>query len=304
MRTGFTLFLAILAIGFSNAQNSNAIFFSENGERFTVIINGLQQNDNPETNVKVTGLKPTAYKTRILFDNKNLGYIEKNIFLEESQEVTYVIKKKTENGKVRYFLRGFSMTDIPIAKSKPQHTGGSTTTTTTHTTTVKPPPPGSQVTVSFNVGGIGGNMGIDMNMFESTYHESTTYTTTTTTTTTSGGGGAAPRDHFLMPGYNGPIGCDWPMTEKDFAKAKESIASKSFDDSRLTIAKQIINSNCLLSKQVKDLMMLLSFEGSRLDLAKYAYGYTYDTGNYYKVNDAFTFESSIEDLNKFIEDQR
>ncbi len=31
-----------------------------------------------------------------------------------------------------------------------------------------------------------------------------------------------------------------------------------------------------------------------------AYGRTYDIGNYYKVNDAFTFESSIDELNGYI----
>ena len=36
------------------------------------------------------------------------------------------------------------------------------------------------------------------------------------------------------------------------------------------------------------------------DFAKYAYGYTFDLGNYYKLNDAFTFESSISELNNYV----
>ena len=47
-------------------------------------------------------------------------------------------------------------------------------------------------------------------------------------------------------------------------------------------------------------MLLFTFEDTRLDLAKYAYGHTFDIGNYYKLNDAFTFESSIDELNKYI----
>lgn len=46
--------------------------------------------------------------------------------------------------------------------------------------------------------------------------------------------------------------------------------------------------------------MLFSFEDTRLELAKYSYGYTYDIGNYYLLNDAFTFESTIEELDEFI----
>ncbi|MBK9515283.1 MAG: DUF4476 domain-containing protein, partial [Flavobacteriales bacterium] len=44
-----------------------------------------------------------------------------------------------------------------------------------------------------------------------------------------------------------------------------------------------------------------SFEDSKLDFAKYAYDRTYDIGNYFKVNDAFTFESSMDELNEFIQ---
>ena len=81
---------------------------------------------------------------------------------------------------------------------------------------------------------------------------------------------------------------------------KSSINSKTFEESKMTIAKQILNNNCLLSGQVREIMLLFTFEDSRLDFAKYAYGRTYDIGNYYKVNDAFTFESSIEDLDSYI----
>ena len=46
---------------------------------------------------------------------------------------------------------------------------------------------------------------------------------------------------------------------------------------------------------------VFSFEDSRLDFAKFAYDRTHDIGNYYKVNEGFTFESSIEELNDFIQ---
>jgi hypothetical protein len=47
-------------------------------------------------------------------------------------------------------------------------------------------------------------------------------------------------------------------------------------------------------------MLLFTFENNRLDFAKFAYAYTFDTGNYYLVNDAFTFETSIDELNAYI----
>jgi hypothetical protein len=105
---------------------------------------------------------------------------------------------------------------------------------------------------------------------------------------------------YVMPGYNGNVGCNgYPMTEARFNEVVQSIQAKSFDDSKFTMSKQVISSNCMTSNQVKRLMLLFSFEDTRLDLAKYAYGYTHDIGNYYQLNDAFTFESSIEELNEY-----
>jgi hypothetical protein len=64
---GFTC-MSILA----QAQ-SNAVLFTENGERFTVILNGLRQNDSPETNVRITGLNAEFYKLKVIFENTALG---------------------------------------------------------------------------------------------------------------------------------------------------------------------------------------------------------------------------------------
>jgi hypothetical protein len=94
------------------------------------------------------------------------------------------------------------------------------------------------------------------------------------------------------------------MPRPDFEQALQSIRSKNFEDSKFTLAKQIISTNCLLSSQVKEIMLLFSFEDTRLDFAKYAFSYTLDLGNYFKVNDAFKFESSIDELNTYIQSYR
>ena len=54
-----------------------------------------------------------------------------------------------------------------------------------------------------------------------------------------------------------------------------------------------------LCKQIKELMELMSFEETKLELAKFAWHHNLDKGNYYQLNDAFGFESSIEELNKY-----
>ena len=90
------------------------------------------------------------------------------------------------------------------------------------------------------------------------------------------------------------------MTNNDFAQAKESLRREWFENTRLETAKQIIDRSYFTSQQVKEMILLFTFENNRLDIAKYAYGKTVDKGNYFMVNDAFTFNNNKEALKEYI----
>ena len=90
------------------------------------------------------------------------------------------------------------------------------------------------------------------------------------------------------------------MNNIDFTQAKESLRREWFENSRVTAAKQIIDQNYFTSQQVKEMVLLFTFENNRLDIAKYAYGRTIDKGNYFMVNDAFTFNNNKEALKEYI----
>lgn len=306
----YLLFVAAtLSISSIFAQVSNLILFTEQGEQFTVILNGIKQNDRPETNVKVTGLNAPNYKLKVIFVNKSIGDMDKTVFVDAGSEITYAIKK---NAQGVYTLR--LQSTVPMAQSMPPsahqsvvmyHSTPTVVQQSTTTTTTYGEP--DNVNINVGIGGVG--MNVNVNGMDG--YGSTQTTTTTTTTTSSSSNYDQPvqqqpqhqqqqQNVYSMPGYNGPVGCPWPLSRQDFDGVKNSISSKSFDETKLTIAKQVIASNCLLSGQVKEIMMLFSFEETRLDLAKYAYGYTFDIGNYYKVNDAFSFSSSIDELNSYI----
>jgi hypothetical protein len=105
-----------------------------------------------------------------------------------------------------------------------------------------------------------------------------------------------------MPGYEGPTGCPEPtLAPPEFQEAKQTIQHQSFSSSMMTTARQVIANNCLRTSQVEALMRLFSFESDKLALAKFAYPYTYDQGNYYRLNDTFSFESSIRELDEYLQ---
>lgn len=308
-----TLFILLLFSLLSNAQqNTNLVFFSEQGQQFYVILNGIQQNANPETNVRVTNLIQPYYKVKVKFADGITSDIDKTLNFNPGTETTYSIKS---NNKGEIVLRW--MSEVPIQEA-PRPIGGQNvivyhdtplSTTVTQTTvisnTTTNPGSSDQMNVGINVndpvnGGANINMNINVNETGMNTQTQSTTTTYSSTTTTSGNVGTVQQSGYVMPGYNGNVGCNgYPMTDVRFNEVVQSIQAKNFDDSKLTMAKQVINTNCMTSSQVKRLMLLFSFEDTRLDLAKYAYGYTYDIGNYYQLNDAFTFESSIDELNTY-----
>ena len=315
----FILLMAIFFLTISGfSQKTNLVFFTEQGERFYLVLNGVQQNTEPQTNVLVTGLPAPSYKVKILFEDTQLGEIDKNLMFGQGTETTFCVKRNNKNEWViRY------MNEVPVAQAPapaPERV------VIVYSATPPPPPPAptaivvsqttsTTTTNSAPVGGVGVGIsvhdneeGVDVNMNVGGMTGSSSTTTTSTTMTSTVVATSvppAPVMHeeppaYKMPGYSGPIGCPWPMSPEEFYQVKGSIESKSFDDSKLIIAKQVIGANCLLCSQVKEIMLLFSFEDTRLELAKYAYGYTYDLGNYYRLNDAFTFESTIEELNQYI----
>jgi hypothetical protein len=235
---------------------TSLIFFSEKGEHFSVKLNGILQNEKPETNIKITSVPAFFYKVNILFENPKIPEINKTLSFQEGSETSFTIRK---NKKGSYMVR--FMQQVPYNQ-------------------LENSPPDQDV-IMFRTVPAGESIEINRQNTYTPHHQ-----------------------HYEMPGYTGEVGCPYPMSDSDFQDLKKTISSKSLEDSKLSIAKQVTSANCLFSSEVKEIMHLFSFEATRLEFAKFAYRYTFDVGNYYKVNEAFQFESSISELNKYIEEKK
>jgi hypothetical protein len=283
------LFFSLTSVIGQNIYNLE--FFTQETSPFTLFINGIQQHASPTTNIRVEGFIQPVLKMRMEFADHSASVAKRLYMPEESSEISYQVKKNKKCIKVSFF------SSIPIAQAPPIYvrpnfiivpyatvpviTQISTTTTIGNNTGVN---------IGVNSDDVDINVSVNMGGNGSVYQE----TTTTTITGNSGG------NVYVMEGYDGSIGCDWPISTSDFTEAKRTIKSKGFNDTRMGIAKQIIQSNCMISSQVRDLVNLMSFDDTKLELAKFAYGYTYDIGNYFKVSQALEFESSVDELNEYI----
>ena len=91
------------------------------------------------------------------------------------------------------------------------------------------------------------------------------------------------------------------MRQDEFEHLKRMIQRTSFESTQLQIAKQAVRDNNVSAAQVRDLMMLFSFESTKVEFAKYAYDSVVDKNRFYIIYDAFTFSSSIDEMERFLQ---
>ncbi|MBK6730994.1 MAG: DUF4476 domain-containing protein [Bacteroidetes bacterium] len=96
--------------------------------------------------------------------------------------------------------------------------------------------------------------------------------------------------------YQAPIA----IAPADFNNLWNTINAQWFDDTRLAVAMQALNTNYLTSNQVTDILNIFWFEQTKLAFAKAAYLRVIDPQNYYVVNNAFWFQSSVQELSAYI----
>lgn len=297
------LVLSILLIAFTSSANSQiaeAVVFSEFGEKFTAYLNGKAQNEEPSNNVHFTNLSSEFYQLRVDFEDPTLADFNSNNFaVHPGMQCTYMIKL---NRKGKYICRyqsesPLSMTAttesdqnvfVPLTNEAPapqtsQEQVIMTTQTETHVT-----PDSEQISMDVKAPGI--DVSFKVNSNETVVTEEV-YTTSTSSNTTS---------QTIAKELIEDDGCPNELNRLELDQLTQSIKSKSFADTKMTIAKQALKDSCLKAAQVKNIMILFDFEDDKLELAKFCYDYTLDKNNYYLVNDAFTFETTIDELNAYI----
>lgn len=90
----------------------------------------------------------------------------------------------------------------------------------------------------------------------------------------------------------------------EYSHIVTQIASETFDDSRLKLARSIFATHYFSAAQIKLLAEKFTFSKNRMEFAMMAYDHCVDKADYFVVVDAFLFKSDKDKLNKFIQQQR
>ncbi|MCR4680505.1 MAG: DUF4476 domain-containing protein [Bacteroidales bacterium] len=94
------------------------------------------------------------------------------------------------------------------------------------------------------------------------------------------------------------------MSAFDFQQALNRIKKETFEKDRMALAKQITRQNALSVEQVMSICRTFTFDKDRLEYAKFAYPSCVEKNKYYLVNDVFEFDSSKQELDKFVAGQQ
>lgn len=295
-------------------------FFSQDGVKFWVVVNGVKQNTEPNYAVNDIEVDFDWGKARIVFQDPKITPIDKTVQVVDVDgnvcSVKYIIKKKKKGYDISNFSAAYTViwknpnptidnednnnnkvnnnTNNQTNNNQNNNNQGTTQNTTTNdefNLNVKVNENGMTTTTTNNQANgiiVSNNTNPNNNQNKTNNNNSNPINNTTVVTNNP------------VPGYTGRTGCTNVVTEMNFKQMISTLKAKTFESDKLTIAKQLFKTNCYTVAQIKDILTLFTFESNRLDLAKFAYSCTFDFDNYYQLNELFTFNSSVEDLNDYI----
>ncbi|MCC9165293.1 DUF4476 domain-containing protein [Pontibacter harenae] len=101
------------------------------------------------------------------------------------------------------------------------------------------------------------------------------------------------------PYHNPNDRCRNLLTSYDMDRLIESMKSRSFESTRLSIAREALRNASILSEDLKFLLDQFEYESTRLEYAKFAYDYVCDKERFYYVYDALKFDMSVRELEEY-----
>ncbi len=104
-----------------------------------------------------------------------------------------------------------------------------------------------------------------------------------------------PLTHFNEKGE-----CILELSERDFLRVKNKLKLEKFADPKERYLKKIIAANCVTTAQLDEFLSFLSYEISRLHLAKFALPYLMDKQNAHILKKHFRFDAAKKDFENYL----
>jgi len=119
----------------------------------------------------------------------------------------------------------------------------------------------------------------------------------------SGRENARERTYNTRPSFQSPNGHIDYMSSGQFDELMTKVKDATYESTRLDMIKSAVDGPGISANQLADVMSELSFENSRIEIAKYSYPKLSDKENIFGVLKAFKFDSSRDEFETYIKEK-
>lgn len=301
MKKFITLFLLVVGyLAFS--QNNDIVVYTLESEPFYVILNGIRQNENLETNIRVENVDGEFHRMRVIFENDKFPPLDQSInFFESNSEIKIEIVYRKNKFRTRFM--GESKKDNKASKEQTHvsyHQEGESNASVNSTSgsesqtkesgQIKNSSSENSVKVEVNERGIKTEISVQDNskeevsaiQFEEEVKEDLNIENVY---------------HFLP---NGSM-CNRPsVSQKDYMEFRYGIEEENMF-SRQEYILNFFKENCMIAAQVAGIVQLDYSTVKSYEIAKNGYRYTWDTENYEIVLASLKNENDRQKLINFLD---
>lgn len=102
--------------------------------------------------------------------------------------------------------------------------------------------------------------------------------------------------------YNNRRGRVW--TQQDMSDLKKRVDDRMMDGEKQKLMQSVLQDRRYTTEQMRTMLNWLSFESTKVEIAKWGYDNVSDKQNYWKLESEFTFSSSKDEFNNYINGRR
>lgn len=296
------------------AQTGNISVYSDKGLKFTVVLNGIDQNDQPATHVKVNSVPEGSYRIKVRFENTKLGQASRGMFVEPGKEYKMAVMHKSvatvdhhfdgvQNQMVKTLgndpnakANNYDVMENYVIRYVSESTANSNSSSNEQVVNFKARTQFSNPANEVSSGGPGG--------FSTSSSSSAKPTEVATQTATVQ---AAPAEVKTVETAQSSATtssyattCTSAMDETTFSATKSGVSAQTSPELKAQVAKQIINAVCMSVEQISGVAALIPGDAAKMDFVQYGFAYCFDPQNYASLSSIFETPESVDAFNTFV----
>lgn len=288
------------------SQGNDIVVFTMESEPFYVVLNGVRQNEHPETNVRIENVNGEFHRLRIIFDNADYAPVDQSInFFEKDSEVKvemifrknrfrarFLGEAKKEKNEAQVAVNyateeGSSNSPVQTKSAEPNRSSSSVKVGGNSTESKQS---SSQTSVKIEVSESGIKKEININNKELDENWETTVQQTAKETEVE-------ENYTYLP--NGSM-CQRPsLSQKDYLNFRYAIEEENMFNREKFIV-QFFSENCMTAAQVAGIVQMEYSTVKPYEVAKSGYRHTWDTENYDVVISSLKSENDRKKLINFL----